>query len=99
MGSIFWLVNEAVNDVVLCLVFKFEASSMVNGDLMFSVRYDIGCFLVLIIVKLAWAGGYKAKFLILLPHAIVMLLDSQCKRQQLLAKVYLKLMDVHPVSF
>lgn len=46
---------------------------MVNGDLVFFVRYDTGHFFVLIIMRLGWAGGYKAKFLTLLPLAIVML--------------------------
>ena len=41
---------------------KFRASSIVKGDLMFSKKYDAGGH-VLIIDRLGWAGGYKAKFL------------------------------------
>jgi len=50
-----------------------RASSIVNGDLMFSVRNDTGCLLVFIIVKLGRAGGYRAQFLTLLPLVIVIL--------------------------
>jgi len=46
---------------------------MVNGDLIFSVRYDTGCLLVLIIVTLGYAGGYKARFLIFVPLVMVIL--------------------------
>ena len=46
---------------------------MVNGDVIFLVRYDTRCLLVLIIVTLSWAGGYKARFLILAPLVMVIL--------------------------
>ena len=46
---------------------------MVNGDLMFSVRYDTCFFFVFIIVNLGWVRGYRAKFLTLLPLVIVIL--------------------------
>jgi len=46
---------------------------MVNGDLMFYVRYDIGCLLVFIIITLGWVGGYRARFLMLLPLVMVIL--------------------------
>jgi len=46
---------------------------MVNGDLIFSVGYDIGCLLVFIIVTLSYVGGYKARFLIFAPLAMVIL--------------------------
>lgn len=52
---------------------KSRASSMVNGDLIFSVGYDIGCLLVFIIVTLSYVGGYKARFLIFAPLAMVIL--------------------------
>ena len=62
MGSGFSLVNEVVNNIIFCLIFTSRASSMVNGDLMFSVRYDIGCLLVFSSVTLGWVGGYRARF-------------------------------------
>jgi len=50
-----------------------RASYIVNGDLMFFVRYDIGYLLVFIIVNIGYAGVYRAKFLTLLPLVIVIL--------------------------
>ena len=38
---------------------------------MLSIRYDTGCLLVLIIMTLGYAGGYKAKFLIFGPLVMV----------------------------
>lgn len=46
---------------------------MVNGDLIFSVRYNTRCLLVFIIVTLGYAGGYKTKFLIFSPLVMVIL--------------------------
>lgn len=46
---------------------------MVNGDLIFLVRYDTGCLLVFIIVTLGCVGGYKARFLIFSPLVMVIL--------------------------
>ena len=52
---------------------NLRAYYMVNGVLMFYVRYDTDCLFVFIIVNLGCMGGYKAKFLTLLPLVIVML--------------------------
>ena len=40
---------------------------------MFYIRYYTGCLLAFIIVTLGWAGGYRGKFLILLPLVMVIL--------------------------